>query len=53
MNKNMKYKVVPDISAIYNSNIDEERKIIQELKLYYPGIRLNDVIGKLKELGYR
>ena len=52
MNKKY-YKVIPDIRAIYNSNTSSESKIIQELKSYYPGITVNDVIGKLKEVGYR
>lgn len=52
MNKKY-FKVVPDIREIYNSNISDESKVIQELKSYYPGIRVNDVVEKLKELGYR
>lgn len=53
MNKNRKYKVVQDVDAMYKINIDSESKIIQELKLFYPDIRLNDVIEVLKELGYK
>lgn len=52
MNKKY-FRIIPDIRVIYNSNISEESKIIQELKSYYSGIRVDYVIEKLKELGYR
>lgn len=38
---------------VLNINRYEESKVIQEMKLYYPGIKLNDVMKKLVELWIR